>query len=75
MQMNPLDAARYASVRGIESVSRTAGEFTTTAKVFDRVPEGWLGASDHFAQEALQLLTVSSIRTRRSHPSGRRLCR
>ena len=36
-------------------LSNSRGEFTTTVKVFDRVPEGLAWLPDHFAQEAMQL--------------------
>ena len=56
VQMNPLDAARYGLSAGDRvRLSNSRGEFTTTAKVFDRVPEGLAWLPDHFAQEALQL--------------------
>ncbi len=56
LQMNPLDAARFAIVTGDRvSLSNSGGAYTTTAKVLDRVPEGLAWLPDHFAQEALQL--------------------
>jgi formate dehydrogenase alpha subunit len=56
VQMNPLDAVRYGLSTGDRvRLSNSRGEFTTTAKVFDRVPEGLAWIPDHFAQEALQL--------------------
>jgi formate dehydrogenase alpha subunit len=56
LQMNPLDAARFAlGVGDRVRLSNNRGEFTTTVKVFDRVPEGLAWLPDHFAQEALQL--------------------
>jgi len=56
LQMNPLDAARFALSTGDRvRLSNSRGEFTTTMKVFDRVPEGLAWFPDHFAQEALQL--------------------
>jgi len=56
LQMNPLDAARCAIVTGDRvRLSNNHGEFTTTAKVYDRVPEGLAWLPDHFAQDALRL--------------------
>jgi formate dehydrogenase alpha subunit len=56
LQMNPVDAARCALCTGDRvRLSNNRGEFTTTVKVFDRVPEGLAWLPDHFAQEALQL--------------------
>jgi NADH-quinone oxidoreductase chain G len=56
LQMNPVDAARYALSTGDRvRLSNSRGEFTTTAKVLDRVPEGLAWLPDHFAQDALQL--------------------
>jgi NADH-quinone oxidoreductase chain G len=56
LQMNPLDAARYAIGTGDRvRLSNSRGEFTTTAKVLDRVPEGLAWLPDHFAQNALGL--------------------
>lgn len=56
LQMNPVDAARCALGTGDRvRLSNSRGEFTTTVKVFDRVPEGLAWLPDHFAQEALQL--------------------
>ncbi|HSQ92480.1 MAG TPA: molybdopterin-dependent oxidoreductase, partial [Nitrospiraceae bacterium] len=56
LRMNPLDAARFALSAGDRvRLSNNRGEFTTTVKVFDRVPEGMAWFPDHFAQEALQL--------------------
>jgi anaerobic selenocysteine-containing dehydrogenase len=56
LQMNPQDAARYALSTGDRvRLSNSRGEFTTTAKVFDRVPEGLAWLPDHFAQDALSL--------------------
>ena len=56
LQMNPLDAARFAIVTGDRvSLSNSGGKCTTTVKVLDRVPEGLAWLPDHFAQEALQL--------------------
>ncbi len=56
LQMNPVDAARFALGTGDRvRLSNNRGEFTTTVKVFDRVPEGLAWLPDHFAQEALQL--------------------
>ena len=56
LQMNPVDAARFFLGAGDRvRLSNTRGEFTTTVKVFDRVPEGLAWMPDHFAQEALHL--------------------
>lgn len=56
LQMNPADAARCALCTGDRvRLSNSRGEFTTTVKVLDRVPEGLAWFPDHFAQEALQL--------------------
>ena len=56
LHMNPMDAARFAIVTGDRvRLSNNRGEFTTTAKVFDRVPEGLAWLPDHFAQDAVQL--------------------
>jgi formate dehydrogenase alpha subunit len=56
LQMNPLDAARCAVVTGDQvRLSNSRGEFTTTVKVFDRVPEGLAWLPDHFAQDAMRL--------------------
>jgi formate dehydrogenase alpha subunit len=56
LQMNPIDAARFALVTGDRvHLSNSRGEFTTTVKVFDRVPEGLAWLPDHFAQDALRL--------------------
>ena len=56
LQMNPLDAARYAIGTGDRvRLSNSRGEFTTTVKVLDRVPEGLAWLPDHFAQNALRL--------------------
>jgi formate dehydrogenase alpha subunit len=56
LQMNPVDAARCAIVTGDRArLSNSLGEFTTTVKVFDRVPEGMAWLPDHFAQDALRL--------------------
>jgi formate dehydrogenase alpha subunit len=56
LQMNPLDAVRCAIGTGDRvRLSNSRGEFTTTAKVFDRVPEGLAWLPDHFAQEAMRL--------------------
>ena len=54
--MNPVDAARYAIGTGDRvRLSNSRGEFTTTAKVLDRVPEGLAWLPDHFAQDAMRL--------------------
>jgi predicted molibdopterin-dependent oxidoreductase YjgC len=56
LQMNSVDAALFALGTGDRvRLSNNRGEFTTTVKVFDRVPEGLAWLPDHFAQEALQL--------------------
>jgi formate dehydrogenase alpha subunit len=56
LQMNPMDAARYTIGTGDRvRLSNSRGEFTTTAKVLDRVPEGLAWLPDHFAQNALRL--------------------
>jgi formate dehydrogenase alpha subunit len=56
LQMNPLDAARFGLGAGDRvRLSNNRGSFTTTVKMFDRVPEGLAWLPDHFAQEALQL--------------------
>jgi formate dehydrogenase alpha subunit len=56
LQMNPVDAARFALGTGDRvHLSNSRGEFTTTVKVFDRVPEGLAWLPDHFAQDALRL--------------------
>ena len=56
LQMNPVDAARCAIGTGDRArLSNSRGEFTTTVKVFDRVPEGLAWLPDHFAQDALRL--------------------
>ncbi len=56
LQMNPVDAARCAIVTGDRvHLSNSRGEYTTTAKVLDRVPEGLAWLPDHFAQDALKL--------------------
>jgi formate dehydrogenase alpha subunit len=56
LQMNPVDAARCAIGTGDRvRLSNSRGEFTTTAKVFDRVPEGLAWLPDHFAQDAMRL--------------------
>jgi predicted molibdopterin-dependent oxidoreductase YjgC len=56
VQMNPIDAARFGFDTGDRvRLSNSRGEFTTTAKVFDRVPEGLAWLPDHFAQNALHL--------------------
>jgi predicted molibdopterin-dependent oxidoreductase YjgC len=56
LQMNPVDAARCAIGTGDRvCLSNSRGEFTTTAKVFDRVPEGLAWLPDHFAQDAMRL--------------------
>ncbi|MEP6933917.1 MAG: molybdopterin-dependent oxidoreductase, partial [Nitrospirota bacterium] len=56
LQMNPADAARHAlSVGDRVHLSNNRGEFTTTVKVFDRVPEGLAWLPDHFAQDAMRL--------------------
>ena len=56
LQMNPMDAARFALDTGNRvRLSNSRGEFTTTVKVFDRVPEGLAWLPDHFAQDALRL--------------------
>jgi predicted molibdopterin-dependent oxidoreductase YjgC len=54
--MNPVDAARFGLNTGDRvRLSNSRGEFTTTAKVLDRVPEGLAWFPDHFAQDALRL--------------------
>jgi NADH-quinone oxidoreductase chain G len=56
LQMNPIDADRFALGTGDRvCLSNSRGEFTTTVKVLDRVPEGLAWLPDHFAQEAMQL--------------------
>jgi NADH-quinone oxidoreductase chain G len=56
LQMNPVDAARFALGAGDRvRLSNSRGEFTTPVKVFDRVPEGLAWLPDHFAQDALRL--------------------
>ena len=56
LQMNPVDAARFALDTGDRvRLSNSRGEFTTTVKVLDRVPEGLAWFPDHFAQGALHL--------------------
>ncbi len=56
LQMNPVDAARCAIGTGDRvRLSNSLGEFTTTAKVLDRVPEGLAWLPDHFTQDALRL--------------------
>ncbi|MCX5724799.1 MAG: NADH-quinone oxidoreductase subunit NuoG [Nitrospirae bacterium] len=56
LQMNPVDAARFALGTGNRvRLSNSRGEFTTTVKVLDRVPEGLAWLPDHFAQDALRL--------------------
>ncbi|MDP1947674.1 MAG: molybdopterin-dependent oxidoreductase, partial [Nitrospirota bacterium] len=56
LQMNPADAARCSLDTGNRvRLSNSRGEFTTTVKVFDRVPEGLAWLPDHFAQDALRL--------------------
>jgi formate dehydrogenase alpha subunit len=56
LQMNPLDAARFAIDAGDRvRLSNSRGEFTATVKVYDRVPEGLAWLPDHFAQDALRL--------------------
>ncbi|MDZ4733949.1 MAG: NADH-quinone oxidoreductase subunit NuoG [Nitrospirota bacterium] len=56
LQMNPVDATRFALGTGDRvCLSNSRGEFTTTVKVFDRVPEGLAWLPDHFAQDALRL--------------------
>lgn len=60
LQMNPADAARYAISTGDRvRLSNGLGEFTTTAKVLDRVPEGLAWLPDHFAQDALRLFSCT----------------
>ena len=54
--MNSVDAALFALGTGDRvRLSNNRGEFTTTVKLFDRVPEGLAWLPDHFAQDALQL--------------------
>jgi formate dehydrogenase alpha subunit len=54
--MNPVDATRFGLTTGDRvRLSNSRGEFATTAKVFDRVPEGLAWFPDHFAQDALRL--------------------
>jgi len=54
--MNPVDATRFALGAGDRvRLSNSLGEFTTTVKLFDRVPEGLAWLPDHFAQDALKL--------------------
>jgi NADH-quinone oxidoreductase chain G len=56
LQMNPVDATRCAVGTGDRvCLSNSRGEFTTTVKVFDRVPEGLAWLPDHFAQDAMRL--------------------
>jgi len=56
LQMNPMDATRFALGTGDRvRLWNSLGEFTTSVKVFDRVPEGLAWLPDHFAQDALQL--------------------
>ena len=56
LQMNPVDVARFSLDTGNRvRLSNSRGEFTTTVKVFDRVPEGLAWLPDHFAQDALRL--------------------
>ncbi len=56
LQMNPVDATRFALGAGDRvRLSNSLGEFTTTVKLFDRVPEGLAWLPDHFAQDALKL--------------------
>jgi formate dehydrogenase alpha subunit len=56
LQMNPVDAARFALGTGDRvRLSNSRGEYTTTVKLHDRVPEGLAWLPDHFAQDALQL--------------------
>ncbi len=56
LQMNPVDAARCGIGTGDRvRLSNSRGEFATTAKVFDRVPEGLAWLPDHFAQDAMGL--------------------
>ncbi len=56
LQMSPVDAARFGLNTGDRvRLSNSRGEFTTTVKVFDRVPEGLAWFPDHFAQGALRL--------------------
>jgi formate dehydrogenase alpha subunit len=56
LQMNPVDAARFSLGSGDRvRLSNNRGQFITTVKVFERVPEGLAWLPDHFAQEALRL--------------------
>jgi NADH-quinone oxidoreductase chain G len=56
LQMSPVDAARLAIGTGDGvRLSNSRGEFTTTVKVLDRVPEGLAWFPDHFGQDALRL--------------------
>jgi formate dehydrogenase alpha subunit len=56
LQMNPVDAARFAIGTGDRvRLSNSRGEFTTAVKVLDRVPEGLAWFPDHFAQDAMRL--------------------
>ena len=56
LQMNPVDAARFALGSGDRvRLSNNRGQFITTVKVLERVPEGLAWLPDHFAQEALRL--------------------
>lgn len=56
LQMSPPDAARCGISTGDRvRLANDRGEFTTTVKVLDRVPEGLAWLSDHFAQDAMRL--------------------
>jgi len=56
LQMSPADAARCGISTGDRvRLANGRGEFTTTAKVLDRVPEGLAWLPDHFAQDAMRL--------------------
>jgi len=56
LQMNPTDATRFGLVTGDRvRLSNGGGGFTTTVKVYDRVPRGLAWLPDHFAQDAMRL--------------------
>ena len=77
LQMNPVDAARFGHRRrGIESVFRTAGANSRPRRRSSIVcPRAWHGFPIISRRTPCDSLTVSSIRTRKFHPVGRRLCR
>jgi formate dehydrogenase alpha subunit len=57
LRMNPMDAAKLGLKDSDRvTLSNRHGEFTTSVKLVERVPEGSVWFPDHFAQDASRLL-------------------